>query len=408
MGVSFQCASLFLEYRAEGRTSIGLTRTSRVEYKKAVRFEFIGGFSPDYQRNAVIRKGLARLGAETVVCRAGGSLKAWARYPLLFLDAGRRGLWRPGGASRGRCLFVPEFCAKDVPLAKLLSVLHSRPLLFDPLAARFETKVIDWGRLRRGTPQAWWNFKIDQTAFRLADLILADTAAHKEYYCAAYGIPPQKVAVLPLGYDDDAFRPSAASEKPVSGRPPKNTVWVLFYGSFLPLHGTEIVAGAARLLQDSDPPIRFRLIGEGRTLASTRRAASEATNVMFTGRLPIAALARAVEAADICLGIFGGTEKARRVVPHKIYQAMGLGRPVVTLRTPAVEEFFTPGENIVFCAEPTAESLARSVLILAQDAARRERIGRAGYALVRRDFTPEAVARRLVGIVRERFGAAFQ
>jgi glycosyltransferase involved in cell wall biosynthesis len=182
---------------------------------------------------------------------------------------------------------------------------------------------------------------------------------------------------------------------------------VLFFGSFLPLHGAEIVAGAARLLQDSDPPIRIRLIGEGRTLAATKRAAAGATNVTFTGRLPLAALARAVEAADICLGIFGPTEKARRVVPHKIYQAMGLGRPVVTLRTPAVEEFFTHDDDIVFVEEASPDALARTVLALAQDAERRERIGRAGYALVRRDFTPEAVALRLVEIARKRFGMAF-
>jgi glycosyltransferase involved in cell wall biosynthesis len=378
-----------------------------VEYKEAVRFEFIGGFTPGYQRNAVLRKGLDRLGVETAVCRAGGTLKAWARYPLLFLDAGRRGLWRPGGASRGRCLFVPEFCAKDVPLAKFLSVLQSRPLIFDPLAARFETKVVDWGRVRRGTPQAWWNFKIDQAAFRLADLVLADTAAHKAYYCETYGTDPAKVEVLPLGYDDEVFRPAPVRADIPPGRPPKSGIWVLFFGSFLPLHGAEIVAGAARLLQDSDPPIRIRLIGEGRTLAATKRATAGATNVTFTGRLPLAALARAVEAADICLGIFGPTEKARRVVPHKIYQAMGLGRPVVTLRTPAVEEFFAHDENIVFVEEPTPDALARTVLSLAQDAEHRERIGRAGYALVRRDFTPEAVALRLVGIARERFGMAF-
>jgi glycosyltransferase involved in cell wall biosynthesis len=86
---------------------------------------------------------------------------------------------------------------------------------------------------------------------------------------------------------------------------------------------------------------------------------------------------------------------------------MGLGRAVVTARTPAVEEFFTDGENIVLCDEPSAETLARAVLGLSRDPDRRERIARAGLALVRRDFTPEAVARRLVRIAADRFGMAF-
>lgn len=369
-----------------------------------MRFEFFGGYFSDYPRGAVLRKGLARIGAEVVECRAGAKAKSWARYPLLFVEALKRGLFRPGGASAGRCLFVPEFCAKDVPAARLVSLLTSRPLVFDPLAARYETKILDWGWRRRDAPSAWWNFQIDAAAFRLADLILADTAAHKRYYCEAYGLDPARVEVLPLGYDDDIFRPD------LTVAPRRNSadgLQVLFFGSFLPLHGAEIAAAAARLVEAADPSIRFRFIGEGRTLAATRSAAGGAANVSFTGRLSLTALAAAVAEADICLGIFGRTEKARRVVPHKIYQAMGLGRPVVTARTPAVEEFFADGENIVFCAEPSAEAVASAVLGLARDPARRERIARAGYELVRRDFTPEAVARRLVRISADRFGLAF-
>jgi len=367
-----------------------------------VRFEFFGGYLPDYPRGAVLRKGLARIGAGVVESRAGADFKFWARYPLLFLEALKRGLFRPGGASAGRCLFVPEFCAKDVPAAKLLSLLTARPLIFDPLAARYETKILDWGWRREDSPSAWWNKEIDATAFRLADLILADTAAHKRYYCETYALDPAKVEVLPLGFDDDIFRPA-------SGPPPdpKNGFRVLFFGSFLPLHGAEIVAEAARIVEVADPSIRFRFIGEGRTLAATQAAAGGASNVEFSGRLPMSDLAAAAAEADLCLGIFGRTEKARRVVPHKIFQAMGLGRAVVTARTPAVEEFFTDGENIVLCDEPSAETLARAVLGLSRDPDRRERIARAGLALVRRDFTPEAVARRLVRIAADRFGMAF-
>jgi len=429
---------------------LDLTITGRLDYKEAVRFNFIGAYDPAYPRSAVLCKGLVRIGVEVVECRAGANFKFWARYPLLFLDAAKRGLLRTGADSRSGCFFVPEFCAKDVPLAKLLSVLTARPLIFDPLAARYETKIVDWGWRRGDTPAAWWNFRIDAAAFRLADLILADTAAHKAYYCATYGLDPAKVEVLPLGYDDKYFRPNVPNARPNESDPPESfpgetpdvfassfpqrhqsdsSPWnstdvrpreeskipargasagfqVLFFGSFLPLHGTEVVVEAARLVAASDPSIRFRFIGEGRTFPQVRAAAAYLANVEFSGRLPLRELPRAVAAADLCLGIFGRTEKARRVVPHKIYQAMGMGRAVVTARTPAVEEFFVHGENIILCDEPYAESLARAVLDLARGAALRDRIARSGLDLVRREFTPEAVARRLAKIVADRFGIA--
>jgi len=372
-----------------------------------VRFEFFGGFLPGYPRGAVLRKGLGRIGAEVVECRFGAGLKSWARHPLLLLDAFRRGLLRPEGAAAGRCLFVPEFCAKDVPPARLLASLTARPLIFDPLAARYETKVIDWGWGRPDSPGAWWNFQIDRASFALADLVLADTTAHKRYYCETYGLSPAKVEVVPLGYDDDVFRPPAETELLSRALRPGNGFQVLFFGSFLPLHGVEIIVEAARLVWLRDRSIRFRLIGEGRTSAATRAAAADLANIDFSGRVPMTELARAAAAADVCLGIFGRTAKTRRVVPHKIFQAMGLARPVVTLRTPAVEEFFAHDKNIVLCDKPDPEALARAVLELARDPGRRERIARAGFSLVRREFTPEAVARRLAGFAADHFGPAF-
>ena len=41
-------------------------------------------------------------------------------------------------------------------------------------------------------------------------------------------------------------------------------------------------------------------------------------------------LASSIASADICLGIFGGGDKAQRVCPYKIYSYASVGRAVVT------------------------------------------------------------------------------
>ena len=162
-----------------------------------MRFTFFGGYDPDYPRNAVIRKGLLKNGAAVRECRVSPHLKFWARYAAL---AAR---FRPGTD----VLFVPEFCQKDMPPAALLARLWRKPVIFDPLVTRFETKIVDWGWKPADSPAARWNLRIDRKAFRRADLILADTTAHKEYYCSEYGVDPAKVEVLPIGYDDEVYRP---------------------------------------------------------------------------------------------------------------------------------------------------------------------------------------------------------
>jgi len=359
-------------------------------------FVFFGAYDPAYPRNAVIRRGLRGNGALVRDCPESLHRKFWLRYPLLLLKFRR--LVSVGRASGGlaarRFIFVPEFCPKDVPLAKFLSLLTARKVVFDPLAARYETKILDWRRRPPSSLTAWWNFQIDAAAFRLADIILADTAAHKEYFCRAYKIDPGRVFVLPVGFDDAFFRP--AESRPVE----PGVFDVLFFGSFLPLHGVEIIAEAARfLVKETD--VRFRFIGDGQTFPRVR-AYAEARglrNIEFLGRVPLSRLPAEIERASVCLGVFGRTEKARRVVPHKIFQALASGRAVITARTPAVEEFFAHRRDIFLCDEPLAGSLALAILELKRDDALRRSLADNGRRLVEERYSPPAIGRRLLDIL---------
>ena len=164
--------------------------------------------------------------------------------------------------------------------------------------------------------------------------------------------------------------------------------------------------GIARIVAGRDPSVRFKLIGSGQTREAARRLVEGygLRNVEFAGWRSLEDLPARIAAADVSLGIFGRTEKAGRVVPHKLFQALGMGKAVITARTPAAEEFFVDREHLVFCDEPLAESLAGAVLELKSDAALRERIARNGHALVAEEFSPRATARLLMEIVEERFG----
>jgi glycosyltransferase involved in cell wall biosynthesis len=352
---------------------------------------FFGAYDPGYPRNSVIRKGLRLNGVEVAECRVQPKYKFWLRYPLLFSRC-------LGHLLKYDFFFVPEFCQKDVPLAKFLSLVASKKVIFDPLAPRFETKIKDWKRRPPGSWQAGWNLEIDSWAFKLSDLVLADTQAHKDYYCRNYAIPPEKVEILPVGYDDELYRPCAALKK-------EEQFTVLFFGSFLPLHGVELILEAARIISAEKAPIKFRLVGSGQTFPRARQLASELglSNVQFEGWLAQRELPQRIAASDICLGIFGKTEKARRVVPHKIFQAMGMRKPVITARTPAVEEFFKHRENIFLVDELEPGLLAKAILELERDTDLRGKIAEKGFGLVSRDFSPKAIGRALVGIIERKF-----
>ena len=70
--------------------------------------------------------------------------------------------------------------------------------------------------------------------------------------------------------------------------------------------------------------------------------------------------------ADLCLGIFGNTDKAKRVIPNKVYECLAVGKPVITADTPAIRELFEDGE-LVFVSVADHISLAKAIMALKND-----------------------------------------
>jgi len=347
-----------------------------------------GGHHSGYPRSGVILSGLQRLGVPVAECVASPKRKAPRRYAELI--AGFAGLDK-----RFDVMFVPEFRHKDVPLAWALSRLSGAVCVFDPLVSRFDTRVHDRGDARSGGMQAWHNLNLDRFSMSLADLALADTSAHAEYYRARLAAPDSRLRVLPVGYDDLVFTPAPQPRG-------SDGLRVLFYGSYLPLHGVDVIVDAAIRLRD-EKQIRFELIGGGQTFDPVARRVRDAglANVSLEPRIDAAALPARIAAASICLGIFGLTPKAGRVVPNKVYQCMGMNRAVVTADTPAVREFFEDGVHVAMVPAGDGERLAARIAELARDADLRGRIGESAGALVREKFSPLPIARRFVALCEE-------
>src|SRR3546814_10781357 len=113
---------------------------------------------------------------------------------------------------------------------------------------------------------------------------------------------------------------------------------VLFYGQFIPLHGVDTVIRAARLLRNE--PVEWQIIGQGQVAPCIRAMLAEEPlpKLHWLEWVEYRQLKQFIAEAELCLGIFGPSEKAASVIPNKVFQLVAAGRPVITRDSAAIRE----------------------------------------------------------------------
>ena len=80
---------------------------------------------------------------------------------------------------------------------------------------------------------------------------------------------------------------------------------------------------------------------------------------------------------DIILGIFGESEKAKSVIPNKVYQSTACKKCTVTMKSDVLKEFYNE-EDLITCNN-NPESLANALIDLINDKTKIETISQNAY-----------------------------
>jgi glycosyltransferase involved in cell wall biosynthesis len=258
------------------------------------------------------------------------------------------------------------------------------------------------GKDRRldGGPRQLLLQMIDAGALRAADVIVVDTDEHLA------SLPQRhrgRAVVVHVGAPAawyDAARTADAQDYPdraaVSGGAASGhgtgPLKVIFYGLYTPLQGTPTIGAA--LGKIAGAAIEVTMVGCGQDEAETKSAAAVSTSVRWLDWVPAAELPALVAAHDVCLGIFGSGEKARRVVPNKVFQGAAAGCAIVTSDTAPQRRVF--GDAAVLVPPGDADALAAALIELADDRGRLAQLREAARALTVKRFAPAQVVAPLL------------
>lgn len=327
-----------------------------------------------YSRNRILITALSTFFDEVVELRPDHELnKTPIHLPLSSPKGILRALWMSasGFASLFRqrrslnnasLYFVPYPAYLDLIFLRLLTRKRNRPkIAIDAFLCLHDTVVYDRKLFGARNPIARGLKWLEAHTLHAADLIFIDTEQQRAQLASTYNLDGAKLIVTPVGIDEALWRPLPAL--PLAGE-----YRVLFWGTFIPLHGVETIIGAARVLADTYPDIRFTLVGDGQTADSIAKNLDDGglDNVAWNRELVSATILRSyVENAHCILGIFGSSEKAGYVIPYKAYQAMASNKILITREGPA---FFSqwkahePIEGLVLVAPGSAQALADTIV----------------------------------------------
>ena len=292
-----------------------------------------------------IRDGLFRLRPNLGLLRK-LSVVAWRTITLVprMMSDRKRGL---------HLLFVypaPLQLLILLPVARLLRI----PTIVDVYLSMFDTFVSDRKIRTQRHPIAYLLRFFDKFVMQFSDINIVDTEENADRYARIFNIDRAKFIEIPVGASTEFY--TSVSPAPAQ----VDTINVLFYGTFIPLHGAQVFAAATQQEQLKD--FRFTFIGTGQTRAGCEAIAAQNTNVRFIDWLDIGDLVKEIDKSHIVLGIAGVSEKALSVVPNKVFQSVVRGRLVATAESPAVTRIL--GDTVHTFAPGDVESLSRTLIDL--------------------------------------------
>jgi glycosyltransferase involved in cell wall biosynthesis len=270
-----------------------------------------------------------------------------------------------------------------------------------PYIASIKGVIADELTNERGVTRAVLRIQaaFERLAVHRADVVVATSQYSRSRIVEAYGIPAQKIVIVPELIDLRSWGERVEQTTGVQTNPPA----VLTVAHMYARKNLGLLMEAYARLRDMGIPFRGWVVGEGPCRAAWERLRDThhlGGRVMFLGTIPRRDLMACYQRAAIfCLP---SRQEGFGIV---FLEAMACGKPVVAARTSAVPETVIDSETGLLIDPDDAEALARALAVLLSDPERCRAMGEAGRRRVeqyRADRVAESFLLRVHAVLNDR------
>ena len=239
------------------------------------------------------------------------------------------------------------------------------------------------------------------------DLVIAISQFIGDQICDCYGVPAEKVRVVPRGADIKYFDPAAVSAERViqlakAWRVPDDATVVMLPGRLTRWKGHKVMLEALSRLESREG-LRCIMVGsdQGRE-AYVRELQEDIVRLGLESVVHLPGDCRDMPAAFMLADLVVSASTDAEAFGRVIVEAQAMGRPVIATDHGAARETVTHGENGWLVTPNDASALVNVMReALSIDTETRDIIARRGIANVRENYTKDLMGERTMTVYQE-------
>ncbi|APX33080.1 hypothetical protein BH708_10560 [Brachybacterium sp. P6-10-X1] len=219
--------------------------------------------------------------------------------------------------------------------------------------------------------------RMEADAAKGATRVFAITEALRDEMISR-GVDGDKIQIVPNGVDTSRFTPTPKDDELASQLGVAGKTVIGYVGSVLDYEGIELMLEAAEVMNRTRADFHVLIVGDGAELERFQKHVEEHELehvVTFTGRVPHEDVERYYSLIDITPFPRLPLPVCEMVSPLKPFEAMAMGKAVVSSDVAALKEIVTPGVNGYLHEKGSAESLIEQLTRLLDDPEHTRQIG---------------------------------
>ena len=271
-------------------------------------------------------------------------------------------------------------------LVIFLRIFTKKTIVFDYYVSLHDMLIQDRKLAKANSLLGKLTFWLDKRSLELADYIIVDTTQLIHTAVKNYGIDRNKFTRLPLAVNEEKIFPKEVARH-------KAMFTLVYMGSYIPFHGVDIVMETAKILEEQGEEVYFLMLGKGQKYEEATSLAQQYAlkNIEFIEFVTMEELNDYYNASDVTLGAFGAGERAKVFITNKAYESFAVGKPHLTLETPAMKELFVGDESIFFVEDSKPETLAKKILEIKNNKVLCDKVGKNAGELYQNTLTNKSV-----------------